>query len=34
MKKIIYSVLALSAIVTSCQDAYEIDQPGYVTEES
>lgn len=34
MKKIIYSVLALSAIVTSCQDAYEIDQPGYVTEET
>ncbi len=34
MKKIIYSILALSAIVTSCQDAYEIDQPGYVTEET
>lgn len=34
MKKIIYSVLALSAIVTSCQDAYEIDQPGYVSEET
>src|SRR5690606_28462853 len=33
MKKIILSLFALGAFMTSCQDAYEIDQPGYVTDE-
>lgn len=34
MKKVFLSILAVGALLTSCQDAYEISQPGYVTEES
>src|SRR5690554_3892951 len=34
MKKHILSILSILALTVSCQDAYEIDQPGYVTEES
>lgn len=34
MKKIFLSILCASAILTSCSDAYDIDQAGVVTEES
>jgi len=34
MKKVILSICALLALTVSCQDAYEIDQPGFVTDES
>ncbi len=34
MRKIVISLLILGAIVSSCQDAYDINQPGYVTDES
>lgn len=34
MKKTILTILGVCAIFTSCSDAYEIDQPGLVTDES
>jgi len=34
MKKYILTVVSAFALLTSCQDAYEIDQPGLITEES
>ena len=34
MKKYILPFFAIAALTVSCQDAYEIDQPGYQTEES
>jgi len=34
MKKVVLTIFSAFALLTSCQDAYEIDQPGYITEES
>src|SRR5690606_25344665 len=34
MKKSILTIFGICAILTSCQDAYEINQPGLITEES
>lgn len=34
MKKVVLTIFSAFALLTSCQDAYEIDQPGYVTDGS
>lgn len=34
MKKIIITIFAAASFLTSCSDAYEVTQPGYVTDES
>ncbi len=34
MKKSLFTIIAAFALLTGCSDAYEIDQPGLITEES
>lgn len=34
MKKIIITIFAAASFLTSCSDAYEIEQPGFVTDEA